>query len=185
MNGTCREKSILFIGYAASEAALDIMEERRETLISRYPGAYLKNGRISLEDDVNGYEKRLAAVKEAAYAGKVPDEAEDGSVILTECGENGVFGALWQLGEKLGCGLRAELMSVPVRQIAIEMCDLADINPYESGSRGSLIAVTRTPGALLLKLSELGISAAVIGFCTEDNDRVIINGENVRFLTKV
>lgn len=188
MNGTCREKSILFIGYAASEAALDIMEEQRETLISRYPGAYLRNGRELLENDVNGRDRRLVSVKEILYGENgmgITDETGDDGGFITECGDNGVFGALWRLGEKLGCGLRADLMSIPIRQIAIEMCDLADVNPYESESGGCLLAVTPNPGAALKKLSDAGIPAGVAGFVTEDNDRVVINGESVRFLTKV
>ncbi len=169
----CREKAIIFVGYAASAAALKIMEGQRERLCGRYSRDYLERGMNGLKRDFTDN----AALPEAGGPG--------GTLYQIKCGEDGAFGALWRLGEELGCGLEVSLMQIPIRQIAIEMCDYADINPYESDSTGCSMVVTESPGAVLNGLKEAGCPAAVIGCTAPGNDRVVVNGEVRRFMTPV
>ena len=64
----------------------------------------------------------------------------------------------------------------------MEICNFFDINPYELMSGGSMLMTSSDGNRLVLSLKEAGIEAAVIGKCTDNNDRVLINGEMRRFL---
>ena len=66
----------------------------------------------------------------------------------------------------------------------MEICEYFDINPYNLYSAGALLAGSWQPEVLVSKLHEQGIPAAVIGYVTDKNDRIIRNGEDVRFLDR-
>ena len=57
-----------------------------------------------------------------------------------------------------------------------------DINPYMLISSGSMLIGTPKGNLLVDELAKQGIAAAVIGRATEGNDRIIVNGEETRFL---
>lgn len=165
MNHAENERAIIMTGYAASEAALEIIGQQWETLIGRYSNNYLQRGRALLEGDVKS----------------------GGDCAHTYCesaGRDGVFGALWRLGEQLGTGMTLQLEAIPIRQIAIEMCDLADINPYEAKSSGCMLLAVRNAGEVLEELAAAGKNPTIIGYTCKTNDRVVINGEIRRFLAK-
>jgi len=97
-------------------------------------------------------------------------------------GSTGIFGALWEIADASGVGLSANLMSIPIRQETVEICEEYDINPYELLSGGSLIIVALNGYDIVRNLQAAGINAAVVGKITDGNDRVIINGDEKRFL---
>ena len=96
--------------------------------------------------------------------------------------EGGVFHALWTLAEQAGTGLEVSLKKIPIRQETVEICNELDVNPYELSGNGSLLFVTDQGEMLAEQLQQQKIPAAVIGFLSADNDRVIVNGEERRFL---
>ena len=96
--------------------------------------------------------------------------------------EGGIFGALWELAESSGVGLEIDWKRIPVRQETIEICEFFEINPYELISSGSLLMVTDDGFGLVRELEAIRIPAAVIGKVREGNDRVVISGEERRFL---
>lgn len=165
MNQEYNEIAIIMTGYAASEAALEIMERQWETLIGRYPANYLNRGKAQLEGDLAGEQICSADYLEWSLG-------------------DGVFGSLWRLGEQLGCGMTIELSAIPIRQIAIEMCDFADISPYEAKSAGAAVLAAANAGETIEELKNAGVNAAIIGYTNNSNDRVVVNGEIRRFLNK-
>ena len=86
------------------------------------------------------------------------------------------------MAEAAGVGLTADLKKIPIKQETVEICNFFDLNPYEIASTGSLLIAAKDGKALVKALSEEKINAAVIGKFTDSNDRIIINGDNVRFL---
>ena len=74
------------------------------------------------------------------------------------------------------------IKKIPVKQETIEICEYFDINPYEIDSAGSLLMVTERGEELVLKLQKAGIPAEVIGKTMPGNDRILINGEERRYL---
>lgn len=79
-------------------------------------------------------------------------------------------------------GLTIDLKKIPLRQETIEICEVFDINPYMLISSGSLLIGTNNGYQLVQELEQAGIHAALIGYATEGNDRIVVNGEEQRYL---
>ena len=94
----------------------------------------------------------------------------------------GIYGALWELGERYQVGLEVQLKKIPIKQETVEVCEFFELNPYELRSDGALLMVTDNGEQLVNKLAQEGIFAQVIGRITSDNDKVIVNDDERRFL---
>lgn len=115
----------------------------------------------------------------------VPDSRiamETGVSAMHDVTEGGIFGALWEMGAASGVGLEVDLKKIPIRQETIEICEVFDINPYMLISSGAMLMGTDHGSQLADALKRAGIHAAVVGRATVGNDRVILNGEERRFL---
>jgi hydrogenase maturation factor len=86
------------------------------------------------------------------------------------------------MGQCSGVGLEIDLKKIPIRQETIEICEFFDLNPYKLLSGGSLLMASEDGNALVRALGKSGICATIIGKATEGNDRVLISGEERRFL---
>lgn len=150
------------------EGTVCLVKEQEEKLLTKFPAKMIY--------DAGNFAKHLSVVPEAATAVK------SGVTAMHDLSKGGVFGGLWELAESSGVGLLIDLRKIPVKQETIEICNFFDINPYEMLSGGSLLCTSRDGNKLVLDLKEAGIEASVIGKCTDNNDRVLINGENKRFL---
>lgn len=110
--------------------------------------------------------------------------------ILKDCGvchmhdvaEGGVFGAVWELAERLHAGVELELKKIPILQGTVEISEYFDVNPYQLKGDGAVLFLTHDSDIVIKKLKEYGIMATVIGKMTDSNDRVLINEEEKRFL---
>lgn len=159
---------IVMTKWAGTEGTARLTNRCREQLLKRYPAHFL--------DEAAAFDRYLSIVPEAAVARK------SGVGAVCAAGEGGVFHALWTLAERAGTGLEVFLKKIPIRQETVEVCNMLDVNPYELAANGSLLCVTREGEALAESFRREGIPAEVIGFLTGENDRVIINGEERRFL---
>ncbi len=140
----------------------------RDRLLTRYPAFIM--------EETEALEQFYSIEKEAAEAVKTY------AVCMNDCSDGGIFAALWQLGDKNGVGLEVNLKDIPVRQETIEVCEFFDINPYKLRSDGALLIVTGKPEELIEALHKQDINATVIGRITENKDRIILSGEEQRFL---
>ena len=131
-----------------------------------------------LIDRAKEFEKLISVAQEARAA------THFGTCAMHDLSQGGVFGALWEMAERAGVGLEVDLKKIPVRQETIELCEYFDINPYNLYSAGALLIGTNCPEQLLAELSGCGVPAAVIGRATDGNDRILRNGEDVRFLDR-
>lgn len=152
------------------EGTAILAERFREKLLERYP-AYLV-------EEAAGFENLLSVIPEAATAMK------SGVCVMHDASEGGIFGALWELAEKAGVGLTIDLKKLPLRQETVEVCECCNVNPYELLSGGALVMVTEDGPGLLEALEAEKIPAAIVGRTTGSNDRIIRNGEEVRFLDR-
>ena len=107
---------------------------------------------------------------------------EEGAGYLTDLSEGGVYAALWRLYVKAKRGFRIEISRIPLLQETIEIANHYDIDPYKMRSAGSLLAVTRDADALIKRLRESGIPAARIGALSQDRDKILIQGDEIRYL---
>ena len=122
------------------------------------------------------FDRYLSVLPEAELA------AEAGVHAMHDISEGGVLGALWELAECSGVGLEIELKKIPLRQETVEICDFYGLNPYQMVSGGSMLMAAEDGNGLVHRLAQAGIPAVIVGKATTGNDRVILNGEERRFL---
>ena len=86
------------------------------------------------------------------------------------------------MGQCSGVGMEIDLKKIPIRQETIEICEFFDLNPYKLLSGGSLLLAAADGNALVHAIRQAGGEAVIIGRTIDSNDRVLINGEERRFL---
>ncbi len=145
-----------------------IAREKEDRLKERFSDAF--------REKAAGFIKYLSVVPEAAVA------VRHGVTAMHDVTEGGIFGALWEVAQASGVGLRIDLKSIPVRQETVEVCEIFGISPYQLISSGSMLITTHDGHELVRKLKEEGINAAVIGKAVEGNDRILVNDDEIRYL---
>lgn len=168
VQGSLADKDIVMTKWAGLAGTALIAREKRTELLTRYPAYFI--------DDAIALERQLSVVPEAATAGK------SGVLAMHDASRGGIFAALWELAEYAGVGLHVHLKEIPIRQESVEICNFFDVNPYELVAGGSLLMIADNGYDLVRALAEEKIPAAVIGKTDQSNDRVVINGEERRFL---
>lgn len=162
------EEGIVMLGYAGTEAAYMLLNDKWEALLTRYSAGYLQRLKM-LETELS-----------LRYAFQsLPSESV---TYIHTMSTGGVFAALWEIGEGAGCGIEVDIKEIPVHQETIEVCEFFDINPYMALSGGSALVVTPEPERIVSDFSQMGISARMIGQTTVFNDRIVLNDDEVRYL---
>ena len=159
---------IVISGYIGMEAAGLVALQKEEELSARFPKWLL--------NDVKSYKSHVSVAEAAQTA------MEHGAVLMHDVGEGGIFASLWELGQRAESGMTIDIKKIPMRQSVVEICNYYDLNPYEVLSQGCLLIVTKDGEILTEKLLEVDIPAAVIGEMTDSNDRIIQNGEEIRYM---
>ncbi|MDO4333305.1 MAG: AIR synthase-related protein [Eubacteriales bacterium] len=159
---------IVMTKWAGLEGSAILASRCFDRLRERYPSHLL--------EEAAGFGRMLSVLPEAAAAGK------SGVSALCAAAEGGIFRALWTLAQRAGVGLEIDLKKIPIRQETVEICNYLDLNPYELAGNGSLLCITAHGETLLKELQREKIPAAIIGMATANNDKVIVNGEEKRFL---
>lgn len=113
---------------------------------------------------------------EAAVASK------SGASAMHDASEGGIFAALWEFAESSGVGLEIDLKKIPIRQETVEICEYLGVNPYKLLATGCLLIAAKDGNHIVRELEKAGIEAVVIGKATDNNDRVLINEDERRFL---
>lgn len=150
--------------------------EGSSILAKEKEGLLKKELPAELVETAKAFDTLLSVVPDAKKAMEV------GVSAMHDVTEGGIFGALWEMASASGVGLEVDLKKIPIRQETIEICEVFDINPYMLISSGSMLIGTEHGSRLAEELKKAGIHSAVVGFATEGNDRVIKNGDEIRFL---
>ena len=178
--GLCRENvkttltkprpgmDLVMTKWAGASGTTDLVIKGRVELRKRFGKDFLERA--------ESYGRDISCLPEAAIAW------ENGAAALHNASMKGIFGALWELGELCGTGLEIDLKKIPIRQETVEICEFYDENPYMIPAEGALLIVTSSGSHLVRGCEEAGIVAAVIGQIREDQDRIVINGEERRYL---
>lgn len=154
--------------WAGIEGTSILAKEREQELLQRFSESFIRKAKE--------FDKMISVLPEAAVAVK------SGISAMHDVTEGGIFGALWEMAEASGVGLEIDLKKIPLKQETVEICEFFGISPYGLISSGSMLMASFDGNRLVMDLERAGISAAVLGKATEGNDRVIINGEERRFL---
>ena len=161
---------IVLSKYIGLEGTAYLASQRREELLSRYP-AYLV-------DEAESFEGYYSIESEAAIA-VMSDVA-----LMHDVSEGGIFAGIWEIAERAGVGLKIDMKKLPLRQETVEVCERLSKNPYELMSGGCLIMITDDGETLATTIKEKGINATVVGKITDDNARIFVNDEEVRYLDR-
>lgn len=145
-----------------------LAKEKEEQLLTRFEPSFI--------DQAKTFDSLLSVLPEALIA------VQYGAAAMHDVTEGGIFGALWEMAEASGVGLRIDLKKIPVRQETIEICEFFDINPYELISSGSMLIAADDGGQIVYELEKQGIHAVVVGKAVEGNDRIIYTSDEQRFL---
>ena len=92
--------------------------------------------------------------------------------------------ALWEMADGAGIGLDVALKKIPIQQETVEICEFFGVNPYQMLSTGALLIAAADGEGLVQKMALEGIPSAVIGRTTSGKERILRNGEEVRYLDK-
>lgn len=176
-----RDLDIVMTGFAGLNGSVALAEEKYEMLLSRYPVSFLEGAKEQ--------KRFLWQIPEAAPAGKSDDcgaysFSEKDIIGMYFLSEGGAFAGLWNMGALAGIGLKVYGKRIPIKQETIEICNFFDVNPYQMFSRGSCLLLSENGYRLKMRLLEKEIFSEVIGITTENNDRVVINGEERRYLER-
>ena len=167
----CADQDLIMAGYAGGYGAARLTFAYREELEKHFNPVFLSS---ILEAEYTG--EALSAVPAITAA------AQAGVRSMYACGEGGIYTAVWELAETAGLGARIQLKAVPLQQETVEVCDYFNITPYQLIATGAVL-MTATHGQKVLdRLAAAGIPAVIIGHLTDDNDRVVVNEDEVRFL---
>lgn len=152
----------------ALEGTSIIANEKEEELLTRFPKDLINTAKSFINE--------ISVVPEGMIA------VDNGAVFMHDVTEGGIFGALWEVSCAANYGIEVDLKKIPVRQETIEICNYVDVNPYMLISSGSMVIAIEHGNRLVDELGKAGIEAAVIGSFTDNNDKVVKNGEDTRYL---
>lgn len=165
------DQDIIMAGYTGTYGAAKLTFDHQEELEKHFNPVFLSP--VLEADYTGGTVSAVKAVEAAAAAGVRT---------MYACGEGGVYTAVWELAENAGLGARIQLKEVPLKQETVEICDYFNISPYQLVSVGAVLLTATHGQKVLAELAAAGIPAVIIGHLTDDNDRVVLNEEEVRFL---
>lgn len=172
---------IVMTGFAGLRGSVTLACVKYDQLRSRYPVSFLEAAKKQ--------ERLIWQIPEAAPAGKSDDSGEysfadreiTGMYLLSK---GGVLAGLWHLGEAAGVGLKIDRKSIPIKQETVEICNFFDVDPYKMQSEGCALLLAENGGRLRARLLKRNILSEVIGITAKNHDRVVINGEEIRYLEK-
>lgn len=159
---------IIMTGFAGASGVAILAQQKEEKLLNRFSQNFI--------DNAKKFKEELTIVKDARAA------MLTGEIAVHDVSEGGVFAALWDMAEAAKTGLDIDLKKIPIKQETIEICEFFDLNPYKLLSDGCAIIASRDGNAVVREIEKAGGTASIIGVATDSNDRVLIQGDERRFL---
>lgn len=161
-------QEIVMTKWAGLEGTAIIATAKEEELKQKYSQSFLQGAKDMIH--------HISVVPEARIAKEV------GVTSMHDVTEGGIYGALWEIGAASNVGMEVDINKILLRQETVEICEYYDLNPYKLISSGCMLIVTEKANLLVKRLEEEGIPASVIGHITADNDRLVRNQEERRYL---
>lgn len=163
-------RDIVMTKWIGMEGMLRILDEKEADLKSRFSAGFLRQ--------IRSWKSEVFAGKEIELARK------SGAKLIRQVGEGGIFAALWNLAKETECGLEVDLKKIPVLQETVEVCEFFRLNPYQLASAGTMLMVAADGEKLVDELHEQGVPAVLVGKLTDNNDKILRNGEEIRYIDR-
>lgn len=163
-------QDIVLLKWIGLEGTFRAMREKEEELAKRFVPTFL--------NQIQQLEPELFSEKAIEIA------RVHGATAMQQITSGGILATLWEMAEASKVGLEVDLKKMAIRQETVEVCEFCHLNPYQLTSVGSVLIFTEGGEELVEKYEELGIQAALLGKTTADTARVILGGEEKRFLDR-
>ncbi len=127
---------------------------------------------------------KMSVVEDALTAASVGIR-DNGVTAMHDATECGIWGALYELAQASGLGVRVKKEHIVVEDYVEEICNYFGIDPYTSISEGTLVISCREHQAqqVVDALVQKGIKASVVGELTRpEKGMVLLTGEGERKL---
>ncbi len=154
-------KVLVMLGHTGCAGAAMLAKEYRKVLSERLSGDFVDKA-------ANAFDDCLCAEDVLSFYSKTGAKMHDVE-------DGGVFAGIWELCEREGVGCEVFIKDIPIKQVTVEICERFDINPYIMRGDGAVLAIAPD-------VPEAYDAGTVIGRITKDNSRVVVIGEEKRFL---
>lgn len=163
-------QDVILLKWIGLEGTLRVMNEKEEELAKRFVPTFL-----------NQFQQMSSQI----FSGKEIEVAkEHGASAMQQIAGGGILATLWEMSEAAHVGLEVDLKKMAIRQETVEICEYCHLNPYQLTSVGSILIFTEQGEALVQRYEELGVQATLLGRTTADQAKVILGGEEKRFLDR-
>lgn len=163
-------QDIVLLKWIGLEGTFRAMHEKEADLKNRFVHTFL--------NQIKQMESQIFSENEIELA------RQHGASAMHQITEGGILAALWEMAEASEVGLEVELKKMSIPQETVEVCEFCHLNPYQLTSAGSVLIFTDNGEELVQKYEEAGICASLLGRTTANAERVILGGEEKRFLDK-
>ena len=164
------DQDIVLLKWIGLEGTLRVMREKEEELSKRFVPTFL--------NQIKELEPQLFSEKELKMA------REFGVSAMHQITSGGILAALWEIAESSNVGIEVDLKKMTIKQETVEVCEYYHLNPYQLTSAGSVLIFTDRGEEMVEKFAEEGIQVSLLGRTTVDTARVIVGGEEKRFLDR-
>ena len=164
------DQDIVLLKWIGLEGTFRVMREKEEALAKRFVPTFL--------NQIKNLEPQIFSAKELLFA------KEFGVSAMHQITSGGILAALWEMSESSNVGLEVDLKKMAIKQETVEVCEFCHLNPYQLTSAGSVLIFTDRGEELVSAFAEQGVQATVLGKTTVDTARVILGGEEKRFLDR-
>lgn len=164
------DQDIVLLKWIGLEGTFRVMREKEDELFKRFVPAFF--------NQIRGMESEL-------FSADALEIAKDyGVSAMHQITSGGILAALWEMAEASNIGLEVDLKKMTIRQETVEICEYCHLNPYQLTSAGSVLLVVERGEELVDKYREMGVWASLLGRTTKDTARVILGGEEKRYIDK-
>lgn len=115
---------------------------------------------------------QTSVVKEGVIAGNF------GVHSMHDVTEGGILGAVWEVAEASEFGIQIFRDHILVEPETVEICNYYNINPLKLISSGCMIITCTNGPALVKKINDQGIKAAIIGKITTETPKKLVAGNH-------
>lgn len=166
-------QGIILIGWSGMSGMLQVAEEKEMELREQFSPSFMK---------------KILSYRGNVFGKKVIDiikvNSTDNITMVKHIGEGGILAALWEVAQETKLGLETDMKTFAVLQETVEVCECYRLNPYQLSSIGSFLVIAKEADVLAEKLRKCGVQAEVIGRMMDNNDKIIQNGEEIRYIDR-
>lgn len=166
-------QGVILIGWSGMSGMLQVAEEKEMELREQFSPSFMKKI-LSYRGNVFG--KKVIDIIKA--------NSTDNITMVKHIGEGGILAALWEVAQETKLGLETDMKTFSVLQETVEVCECYRLNPYQLSSIGSFLVIAKEADVLAEKLRKCGVQAEVIGRMMDNNDKIIHNGEEIRYIDR-